>query len=203
MGGVIQNGGQGQNSISLPVLLTPIQTHSSTLPSSVSSQLATGVWHSSYLLKPNLQAMDSCHREAVLVSDMTLPPLPVHNAWRQSPWAKRSESNHAGSDTPLCAFKCLQLNVTERTCVLESGWRDIKKKKAGDPSLIFSSVIVFLKLHSLQTWRQNNVIKRWGGKRRREGKNESGNKHSPILCAPFTAKQYLRLCLLPWQGDGQ
>lgn len=72
--GVIQNGGQGQNSIPLPVLLTPIQTHSSTLPSSVSSQLATGVWHSSYLLKPNLQAMDSCHREAVLVSDMTVPP---------------------------------------------------------------------------------------------------------------------------------
>lgn len=35
------------------------------------------------------------------------------------------------------------------------------------------------------------------------GKNESWSAHGPILCTLFTAKQYLRLCLQPWQGDGQ
>lgn len=42
----------------------------------MSSQLATGIWHPSYLLKPNLQATDSCSGKAVLlVSDMSvLPP---------------------------------------------------------------------------------------------------------------------------------
>lgn len=51
----------------------------------MSSQLATGVWHPSYLLKPNLQAKDSCGRkresEAVLlVSDTAVnPPTHPHN----------------------------------------------------------------------------------------------------------------------------
>ncbi len=55
---------------------------------SMSSQLATGVWHPSYLLKPNLQAKDSCCRKAVLpVSDTSVLPLyakPGGRAFRRS-----------------------------------------------------------------------------------------------------------------------
>lgn len=39
--------------------------------------------------------------------------------------------------------------------------------------------------------------------RKKRGENESWIAHAPILCTPFTAKQYLRLCSQPWQGDGQ
>lgn len=71
--GTVQNESQGQNSspVARPKTMIPNRNHSSP---SVSSQLAAGVWHPSYLLKSNLQAMDSCNRKAVPVSDMSVLP---------------------------------------------------------------------------------------------------------------------------------
>lgn len=71
--GTVQNESQGQNSsaVALPRTMIPSLNHSSP---SVSSQLATGFWHPSYLLKSNLQAKDSCNRKAVPISDMSVLP---------------------------------------------------------------------------------------------------------------------------------
>lgn len=125
---MIQYGGQGQNSNPLPAPLTLIQTHTNKPLPSMSSQLVTGVWHPSYLLKPNLQLKDSCGGKVILCFWHIGTP-PVCKAWRQSLKAKHSAPTLSWNmlEVTPCVL-CVRIHTSQfhwgRYMLVKSRWID-------------------------------------------------------------------------------
>lgn len=88
---------------------------SSSSSSYMSSQLATGVWHPSYGLKPNLQAKDSCDSRAAPPSFLTCRYSPGARSLGAEPVGQElrvvpdNMLDHVGCDAQLCVSDYLQL----------------------------------------------------------------------------------------------
>lgn len=122
----------------MPVPLTPIQIHSSTLPPPslcLHNWLqAFGIHHISWNPICKRRTAATGRQSSLFLTcwyspcTQSLEAEPVGKAFRVVP---DTNLNHVGSDTLLCAFEYLQLHFTEEDACSASGW------KAGDFSFFF------------------------------------------------------------------
>lgn len=167
--GMIQNGGQGRNSIPRASATDPDPQPFQCTP--LLCVFTTGYRHLAFIISSETQS----------ASDGQLPQrggpsltwrctsLPVHNTWRQSLRALLSEWDLAG----IYMFKCLSLNATELTHVLDSGWK-------GDFGFQFHNRFTIKSIKDIKA--EKKIIKDREETRKAGGKNESWNAHGTILC---------------------